>query len=229
MTTLVVTGTGTEVGKTVTTAALAAIAVSQGKKVAVFKPAQTGIEVDGIGDIDEITRLVYGSFTAAELIRYPHPLAPSAAAREASMPFLKLEQIADTARELEETHDLVLIEGAGGLLVPFDEDDLTIASVASELAAKVVLVTGPALGTLNLTALTFEALATRGLQCAGLIIGMWPTNPDLVFSSNYLDLKRIAEKNNTSLIGALPEQMSKLSPADFLEAAKSVIGTRAEL
>ncbi len=85
MAVLVITGTGTEVGKTVTTAAVAATALAAGRSVAVLKPAQTGVRPDERGDADEVARLA-GAVTTLELARYPEPLAPATAARRASLP-----------------------------------------------------------------------------------------------------------------------------------------------
>ncbi|MFD4977576.1 AAA family ATPase, partial [Streptomyces sp. NPDC058424] len=79
---LVITGTGTEVGKTVATAAVAAAAVAAGRSVAVLKPAQTGVGPGERGDADEVARLA-GAVKARELARYPEPLAPATAALRA--------------------------------------------------------------------------------------------------------------------------------------------------
>ncbi|MCT7357066.1 AAA family ATPase, partial [Streptomyces sp. 15-116A] len=80
---LVITGTGTEVGKTVVTAAVAAAAVAAGRSVAVLKAAQTGVGPGEAGDAEEVARLVGAGVTAGELARYPEPLAPGTAARRA--------------------------------------------------------------------------------------------------------------------------------------------------
>lgn len=82
---LVITGTGTEIGKTVVTAAVAASALAAGRSVAVLKPAQTGVRPDERGDADEVARLA-GPVTARELARYPEPLAPATAARRSGLP-----------------------------------------------------------------------------------------------------------------------------------------------
>ncbi|MDG4864606.1 dethiobiotin synthase, partial [Streptomyces sp. T-3] len=76
MAVLVISGTGTEIGKTMTTAAIAAVALRAGKSVAVVKPAQTGVGPDERGDADEVVRLA-GAVTTVELARYPEPLAPA--------------------------------------------------------------------------------------------------------------------------------------------------------
>jgi dethiobiotin synthetase len=79
---LVVTGTDTEVGKTVVTAALAALARARGEKVTVVKPVQTGVRADEPGDLDEVRRLS-GVDDLHEFARFPDPLAPAAAALQA--------------------------------------------------------------------------------------------------------------------------------------------------
>jgi dethiobiotin synthetase len=72
---------------------------------------------------------------------------------------------------------LTLVEGAGGLLVELGADGVTLRDLAVELGAPVLVVTAPGLGTLNHTALTLEAIAAKGLSCAGLVIGSWPADP----------------------------------------------------
>ncbi len=78
---VLVTGTGPGVGKTVATAALAAVVRARGSSVAVVKPAQTGLEAGAPGDVDEVRRLVGDDVTTHELVRLRDPLSPEAAAR----------------------------------------------------------------------------------------------------------------------------------------------------
>ncbi|MEV0499388.1 AAA family ATPase, partial [Streptomyces spectabilis] len=85
MSVIVVSGTGTEIGKTVTTAAVAALALAAGRSVAVLKPAQTGVGPGEPGDVAEVQRLAGGRVTGAELARFPEPLAPATAARRAGL------------------------------------------------------------------------------------------------------------------------------------------------
>ncbi|MFD8796822.1 dethiobiotin synthase [Streptomyces vinaceus] len=216
MTVLMVSGTGTEIGKTVVTAAVAAAAVAAGRSVAVLKPAQTGMEPGAAGDAAEVVRLAGPSVTAVELARYPEPLAPDTAARRAGLPTLSPAQIADAARELSRSHDLVLVEGAGGLLVRFDEAGHTLADAARLLHAPVLVVTPPALGTLNSTTLTAEALRARGLSSPGVVIGSWPAEPDLACRCNLADLP---SSSGLPLLGVVPESSGSLSPESFREAA----------
>jgi dethiobiotin synthetase len=223
VTVLVVTGTGTGVGKTVVTSAVAALAVAAGHRVAVLKPAQTGVDVGQPGDVDEVRRLAGPSVTCRELARFPDPLAPATAARCAGLPPVTAPVIVAAARELAAEHDLVLIEGTGGLLVHLDDRGATLAAVAVALAAPVALVVAAGLGTLNHTALTVEALRTRGLRCVGMVIGAWPAEPDLTARCNLTDLPAVT---GLPLLGALPAGAGRLTAAEFLPVAKRGLGSR---
>ncbi|KQX94519.1 dethiobiotin synthase [Streptomyces clavifer] len=210
MTILVVSGTGTEIGKTVVTAAVAA--ACSGRRVAVLKPAQTGLAPGEQGDVAEVVRLAGGRVTAVELARFPEPLAPETAARRSGLPPVRPYEIADAAQKLATEHDLVLVEGAGGLLVRFDEQGSTLADAARLMAAPVLVVALAGLGTLNATALTAEALRARGLACPGVVVGSMPAEPDLAARCNLEDLPVAA---GAPLLGVVPAGAGSLSPADF--------------
>lgn len=124
---VVVTGTGTDVGKTVATAALAALARSAGVEVGICKPVQTGLEPGEPGDAHEAARLA-GVDRILEVSRFPHPLAPETAARVAGLPPLTSRDLVPPIRqwlggagpaadEVAGRGRLDLIEGAGGVLV----------------------------------------------------------------------------------------------------------------
>jgi dethiobiotin synthetase len=214
---LVVTGTGTGVGKTVVTAAVAALAVAAGRRVAVLKPAQTGVGPGEPGDVDEVRRLAGEAVTCRELARYPDPLAPATAARRAGTAAVTPAAVVAAARDLAATHDLVLVEGAGGLLVRLDDVGGTLADVAALLDAPVLVVAAAGLGTLNHTALTVEALAARGLCCLGVVLGAWPAEPDLAARCNLADLPAVT---GVPLLGALSEGAGELTAAEFLPVAR---------
>ncbi|MCM3884904.1 dethiobiotin synthase [Frankia sp. R82] len=216
MSILVVTGTGTEVGKTVVTAAVAALAQDRGRAVAVVKPAQTGLAPGEPGDVDLVAALT-GIRDVHEGARYPDPLAPATAARRAGMPAVDLVGVRTRLDKLAADRDLVLVEGAGGLLVRFDEDGTTLADLARGLRAPVLVVASAGLGTLNTTALTLEALAHRGLELAGVVIGSWPAEPDLACRSNLADLAALAGR---PLSGAVPAGAGRLGRNDFLATAR---------
>ncbi|OKK17624.1 dethiobiotin synthetase [Streptomyces sp. CB00455] len=212
MSVLIVSGTGTEIGKTVVTSAVAAAAVAAGLTVAVLKPAQTGVGPEEPGDAAEVVRLAGPTVTALELARYPEPLAPDTAARRAGLATLSPAQIAQAAERLALDHDLVLVEGAGGLLVRFDEAGHSLADAARLLGAPVLVVAPAGLGTLNSAALTAEALRARDLTQLGVVIGSWPAEPDLASRCNLADLPKVS---GAPLLGAIPEGSGTLPPHRF--------------
>ncbi|QCO98392.1 dethiobiotin synthase [Arthrobacter sp. 24S4-2] len=206
---ILVTGTDTGVGKTITTAALAAVLHGLGRRVAVYKPCQSGA-ADGDSDPAEIVRLG-GVVTAETGVVLQQPLAPVAAADFDGTPLPRVDAHAERVRELAGSHHHVLVEGAGGLLVELDSDGGTLADLGSLLAAAFVLVARPGLGTLNHTALTLEALAVRDLQVLGVVLGSWPANPAFVHLSN----REVLGSLGVPFLGALPEQAAELPPATF--------------
>ncbi|WP_077089623.1 dethiobiotin synthase [Mycobacterium rhizamassiliense] len=209
MTVLVVTGTGTEVGKTVTVAALASHARQAGIDVAVCKPVQTGTD-SGDDDLAEVGRLS-GVKELAGLARYPRPLAPAAAAEQAGKPLPTRDQLLGLIAGLDRPGRLTLVEGAGGLLVELADAGVTLRDLAVDLGAAALVVVGAQLGTLNHTALTLEALAAHGISCAGLVIGSWPAQPGVVETSNRSALDRLAPVRAT-----LPAGAGALSVDDFV-------------
>ncbi|MFE1579051.1 dethiobiotin synthase [Streptomyces fradiae] len=215
---VVVSGTGTEIGKTVVTAAVAAAARAAGRSVAVLKPAQTGVGPRERGDTDEVVRLAGPGVTGRELARFPEPLAPETAARRAGMEPVRPEAVAEAAGKLAAGHDLVLVEGAGGLLVRYDADGGTLADAARLLGAPVLVVAPAGLGTLNAAALTGEALRTRGLVQLGVVVGSWPSAPGLAERCNLADLPVSA---GAPLLGAVPAGAGALAPEAFRAAAPS--------
>jgi len=223
---LIVTGTGTGVGKTVVTAALAAVARARGDRVAVVKPAQTGADTGAQGrdppDVDTVRRLA-GVTDTHELARFPDPLSPEAAARVTGLPPLDMHAAAGYVIKLAEARDLVLVEGAGGLLVRYDPAGTTIADLAVALRAPVLVVAAASLGTLNHTALTCEALAARRITNKGVVIGSWPRDPGLAELANLADLEAVAGE---PLAGLLPEGSGMLGRDEFLAVALGGLGPR---
>lgn len=214
---IVVTGTGTGVGKTIVTSAIAAIAHSDGRRVAVIKPAQAGLNEDGTGDLDTVRRLA-GNVTTRELVRYLEPLAPETAARRSGLPTVGPGDIAAAASQLDADHDLVIVEGAGGLLVRFDGNGSTLADAAWAMGAPVLMVAQAGLGTLNATALTAEVLLRRGVESVGVVVGSWPAEPDLAARCNLEDLPVAA---GAPLLGAIAEGSGSKNPVEFLESARA--------
>jgi dethiobiotin synthetase len=214
---VVVTGTDTGVGKTVVTAALACGYAGAGSSVTVVKPVQTGALPGEAADLAEITRLS-GVRDTVEPVRLPDPLAPDTAARRAGV---RLPSVAEQARVVAgRSADVVLVEGAGGLLVRLDSAGETIAGLALHLVSlrlpiDVVVVVRAGLGTLNHTALTVEALGARGLSPAGLVIGSWPAEPGLAERCNLDDLPLVT---GVPLLGRVAEGAGALDADAFSSA-----------
>ena len=156
-----VTGTDTGVGKTFVTAGLAAALRARGRDVAVLKPVQSGaLADDASGDA--------ALLNADCVYAFRTPLAPLVAARMEGKK-IELEPILERARKLEREHEVLLVEGAGGLLVPLSED-LDVAGLAAALGLPLIVVARAGLGTVNHTLLTIEVARARGLEVAGVVL-----------------------------------------------------------
>lgn len=213
---LVVTGTDTEVGKTVVTAALAACLVRD-RTVAVFKPAQTGVVGSDAGDVDEVRRLS-GVTSVHEGARMRDPLAPTTAARREGLALPCVAEHAGTVRTLAARHDTVLVEGAGGLLVGLDRDGAGLADLAAclDMPLGFVVVVRAGLGTLNHSRLTVEALRHRGLPIVGLVVGAVPAVPGLAERTNLEDLGTVT---GVPVVGGVPAGAASLPVEAFRTAA----------
>ncbi|MCZ4522126.1 dethiobiotin synthase [Rhodococcus ruber] len=221
MTVLLVTGTSTGVGKTVVTAALAAAARARGRTVAVCKPAQTGVG-DGCqdeSDIDVVERL--SGVRGIELARYPEPLAPDVAARRSGRAMLELDDVVDAVLVLDQTHDLVLVEGAGGVAVRLGAEGFTALDIADAVGASVLVVAGAELGTLNHSALTVAAVRAAGVRCSGLVIGSWPIEPSLAARVNLEELPLVT---GVELIACVPDGAGALDEKEFGALARRMAG-----
>ncbi|WP_432844180.1 dethiobiotin synthase [Dactylosporangium sp. CA-092794] len=207
---MVVTGTDTGVGKTIVTAAIAAAATVAGLSVAVVKPAQTGTAEGDEPDAVTVARLAEPASTRT-LASFPDPLAPLAAARVAGEDPLTAVMAQLAVRSIADNHDMTLIEGAGGLLVPLGENGWTLLDLAAAIGATAIVVVRPGLGTLNHTALTLEALARRDIP-ALVVFGAWPADPELVHRTNLHDLPG-------DLAGAIPEGAGAMTPPLFRREA----------
>jgi dethiobiotin synthetase len=186
---LFVTGTDTGVGKTVVTAGLALALRARGFSVGVAKPIQSGhLADDPAGDAMQLKTLAGLAEEAAEIVGYAfaEPLAPLVAARLAGEP-IEPASLVEHVRHVAAGRDVVLVEGAGGLLVPIAEG-WTIADLARALGLPLLVVARPGLGTVNHTLLTLRAAAELGLSAAGVVLNgkaddaSVPTNAELIES-----------------------------------------------
>jgi dethiobiotin synthetase len=187
--------------------------------VVVVKPAQTGVAADEPGDLDDIHRLS-GLTKLHEGVRLRDPLAPTTAARREGVRLPSVVAHARAIDELANSYHTVLVEGAGGILVGLDAEGNNLADLASNLTTPFgfVVVTRAGLGTLNHTGLTVEALRSRGLPIEGLVIGSWPSRPDLADQCNLEDLPAVT---GVPVIARIPERAGSLDQAAFKAAVPS--------
>lgn len=220
---VVVTGTDTGVGKTVAVAALAATARG---RVVVVKPVQTGIGGADPEPRDARTVERLTGVECRELVALDDPLAPDTAARRQGVALPPVSEHVSAVLELAADHDVVLVEGAGGLLVRLDTDGGTLLDLAVGLAeaappdvtVDVVVVARAGLGTLNHTALTVEALRGRGVEPLGVVVGAWPERPGLAETCNRDDLPRVT---GVPVVAVLPVDSGSLAREEFVTAAPS--------
>jgi dethiobiotin synthetase len=191
-----VTGTGTEVGKTVVAAVLARTLANDGERVAVFKPAVTGLDEPGETD-HALLRRASGSKQSDEEIapyRYGPPASPHLAAAQAGEE-IDPERLRSGARAAAEIADVLVCEGVGGLLVPLAwrvcsgmrnklASAYLVRDLAVDLGLPLVIAAAPGLGTINHTLLTIEAARTAGLTVAAVVLTPWPEQPSAIKRSN---------------------------------------------
>jgi len=183
---LFVTGTDTGVGKTVTSAWLCLRARSAGLDVAYVKPVQTGLPPGERGsDADHVAGTA--RVPVFELQRFAQPLAPAVAAELEGIT-IDLDHLAGSIVTLAQDRDVLIVEGAGGLLVPI-AGDRTMADLAKMLAAPLVVVARTGLGTLNHTALTLEAARLRELAVDRIVVADWPSTPSRTEETNRVRLE----------------------------------------
>jgi dethiobiotin synthetase len=198
---LFVTGTDTGVGKTEIACALVAAARADGVDLGAMKPAQSGVEPGEASDADRL-RSAAGDADPMALVcpyQFAAPLAPGVAARLAGTE-IRLEVILEAARTLAGRHAALLVEGAGGLLVPLTARH-TYADLARALALPVLVVARAGLGTVNHTALTVEALRARGLAVAGVVLNRTSAESDPSMPHNAAEIERLT---GAPVIASLP-------------------------
>jgi dethiobiotin synthetase len=192
-----VTGTGTEVGKTVVAAVIARTLAAAGRRVAVFKPAATGLDEQPALPDHELLRFAAGSSQSDEEIapyRYGPPASPHLAAAQAGEE-IEPSRLLAVARAAARDADALVCEGVGGLLVPLsgrvggdmrDQIDppYLVRDLAADLGYPLVIAASPGLGTINHTLLTIESARGAGLEVALVVLTPWPERPTAIELSN---------------------------------------------
>lgn len=193
-----VTGTGTEIGKTVIAGGFAASLKESGTNVGVMKPISTGDTADAqflkhTAQIDDELSLINPIFLR-------HPLAPSVAARIEEKE-IDLSDIESAFRELQRKYEFIIVEGVGGIAVPI-LDDFLVAHLINTLQLPILIVAQVGLGTLNHTLLTVGFARQFNIEIAGIVLnGLRPEIAGLAEATNPLEIERLTD---VPVIGVVP-------------------------
>jgi dethiobiotin synthetase len=203
-----VTGTDTEVGKSVVAASACAALVAAGERVAAFKPVVTGLdEKPGeFGCDHELLASAANAGQSPEEVaphRFGPPVSPHLAAELAGVTIEPAELV-----EAARAHDLLVCEGVGGLLVPITPGYL-VRDLAVDLELPVVIAARPGLGTINHTLLTVEAARAGGLTVAGVVMTPWPDDPTPMQRSNRATVERVADVQVSGLPHTTSERLAE--------------------
>jgi dethiobiotin synthetase len=195
---LFITGTDTNAGKTFVTALLTRALRARGFETIAVKPLCSGER----SDVEILQAASDHRLTLDETnpIWLREPAAPLVAARLENRT-LSLDALVDWFRHLSLKHPSLLVEGAGGWLVPITPTE-TIADLASCLALPVVVVVANRLGCINHTLLTLESIRARGLHCPGIILNTLSSTDDIATRTN----REILEQNTPILLEVHPGQ-----------------------
>ena len=212
---LFITGTDTNAGKTFVTALLTRALRARGFETIALKPLCSGERSDV--EILQAASDHHLSLDETNPVWLREPAAPLVAARLENRS-ISLDALVDWFRHLSLKHPSLIVEGAGGWLVPITPTE-TIADLAARLALPVVLVVANRLGCINHTLLTLESIRARGLQCPGIILNTLSTTEDIAMRTN----REILEQNTPILLEVHPGQTEIPPPelAHFLYQAIS--------
>ena len=204
-----VTGTDTEVGKTIVAGGIARMFRDRGVDVGVMKPVASGAVRRGemlISQDAELLVQAAGCEDEAGLVNpigFERPLAPTAAAALDGRAFeaADLEPIWRAWDELARRHEMMVVEGIGGILVPIARG-FSVADLAARMGLPLIVVSRPGLGTINHTVLTVEAAGCRGLEVAGVVFnGLKAAEAGDAEKTNPGEVERCA---NVPILGTLP-------------------------
>ena len=216
---LLVTGTDTGVGKTVVAAALVLALRQRGVKAVGFKPVETGL-----GPEEPADSMVLAEATGVHvdlmrpLLRLPEPLAPAVAAERAGVA-IDPKALESRIRALRAAGYTLVVEGAGGLLVPLAWG-YTALDLARETGLEAVVVGRAGLGTLNHVALTLEALARGKVPVRGVALNLRGDPPDLAEATNPAAMARLCP--GVRLV-VLPRVATPVTPLDAARALASLV------
>lgn len=193
-----VTGTDTRIGKTLVSCMITQALVRRGYNVGVMKPVSAGGREDA-------KDLIMASGVADDLdlvnpVALPEPLSPNLAA-ERSSTSIDTERILEDYKELTHNHEFMIVEGAGGLLVPLS-DECLIADLVQQIGLSLIIVSRTSLGTINHTLLTIEAARSRQIDIAGVIYNQVTSTGDGLAESCSPEI--ISRISGVSMLGTVP-------------------------
>ena len=213
-----VTGTDTEVGKSVVSACICAALVARGERVAAFKPVVTGLDEEpGEFGRDHELLAAAASMGQSPAEVTPHTFGPAVSphlAAELGGITLEPRELVEAAREQAGTagaaaeESVLVCEGVGGLLVPITPGYL-VRDLAIDLALPVVIAARPGLGTINHTLLTVEAARAGGLTVAAVVLTPWPDEPTPMERSNRDTIERLGDVSVTGLPRTTPDRLAE--------------------
>ena len=228
---LLITGTDTGIGKTVIAGAIAAWFNQRGQRVGVVKPAASGCVKRREGLVSEDAEFLAHCADARQPLdviapqRFLEPLAPAVAAQRlgVALDWTAIQRSLDvTARE----SDVLIVEGVGGIMVPMDEQH-TKLDVAAWLKLPAVVVARPALGTINHTILTVDALRSRNVPVAGVVINRYPAeNANVAEETNPRAIEKWGKVPVLCIVPDVREPIERRIPADIAAAVGMVDWTR---
>ena len=227
-----VTGTDTGVGKTWIAAGITAVWRRWGLSAGYFKPVQSGCPEEGgrlVPTDARFARELAGLPEPLELltpVALRLPLAPGVAAAREGVE-VRLDLIARAWEELGSRHDLLVVEGAGGLYVPLRDNTFLVLDMARWLRLPLIVVARAGLGTINHTVLTVKAAQQAGVPVAGVVINRYPEKPSLAEETNPEVIEALTD---TPILGKVPEISQISSPEGkdaFLAAMEKVCRTLA--
>lgn len=197
-----ITGTDTDVGKTVATATIASCLKSSGKKVAAMKPIQTGTDTQKILDIEFVYRVLDEEFLIDDVCpyRFTEPLSPKLAS-EISGEEININTIVSAFRKLHDKFEHLIVEGAGGIMAPIKKDYF-MSDLICDMDIPLIIVARPDLGTINHTLLTIEYAKYKCLDVMGVIINKYPPEPGYAELTNPNEISAIS---GVPILGIIPD------------------------
>lgn len=224
---LLVTGTDTGIGKTVIAGAIAMWFRQNRFRTGVLKPAASGCVRRREGLVSEDAEFLAHCADAKQPLdvispqRFAEPLAPTVAARRAKVAF-DWAAVQRSLDAITRESDVIVVEGVGGIVVPMDEAH-TMLDVAKWLGLPAVIVARPALGTINHTLLTIDALRTADVKIAGVVINRYPAeNASIAEETNPREIEKWGKVPVLCIVPETKQPIGLNMPADILAATDRV-------